>query len=157
MDIFSSWVFRNVTEGSICMFSGVSCWNDVENKDLSYNQFSGEILASLWNITFLNCLTLPPDLASLKRLNQFSVAYNQLIGPVPEFNNSSDFGLESFANNKGLCGPPMDYCTEPEEEIIRFGMIGAAVGAAVFGPVGVFLDWFFNGRKEKQGNIRHRR
>ncbi|KAF3545126.1 hypothetical protein DY000_02000677 [Brassica cretica] len=133
--------------------------------DLSYNQFSGEIPASLPNINFLNTLMLqhnqftgqlPPELASLRRLKQFSVAYNHLTGPVPEFNNSSIFGLESFANNKGLCGPPMDYCTEPEEEMIRFGMIGAAVSAAVFAPLGVFLDWFFNGRKEKQGNIRHR-
>ncbi|KAF3524653.1 hypothetical protein F2Q69_00051183 [Brassica cretica] len=144
---------------------GIYNCTDLVVLDLSYNQFSGEIPASLPNINFLNTLMLqhnqftgqlPPELASLRRLKQFSVAYNHLTRPVPEFNNSSIFGLESFANNKGLCGPPMDYCTEPEEEMIRFGMIGAAVSAAVFAPLGVFLDWFFNGRKEKQGNIRHR-
>ncbi|RID73521.1 hypothetical protein BRARA_B00672, partial [Brassica rapa] len=60
--------------------------------DLSYNQFSGEIPASLSNIKFLNTLMLqhnqftgqlPPELASLPRLTRFSVAENQLAGPVP--------------------------------------------------------------------------
>ena len=211
----SSWVFRNVTEGSICKFSGVSCWNDVENKvinielsgyglkgefplgfnqcsalgglnlsgnnffgvlpsssiaslvplvtflDRSYNQFSGEIPASLWNITYLNCLMLrhnqftgqlPPELASLRRLAAFLVADNQLTCPVPKFNEALGIGVESFANNKGLCGWPIDYCIEQEEKVIWFGKIGAAVSA----PVGAFLGWFFNGRKKKRGDIRHR-
>ncbi|WZZ38460.1 LOW QUALITY PROTEIN: hypothetical protein YC2023_034719 [Brassica napus] len=202
----SSWVFRNVTEGSICKFS---VWNDVENKvinielsgyglkgefplgfnqcsalgglnlsgnnffgvlpsssiaslvplvtflDLSYNQFSGEIPASLWNITYLNCLMLqhnqftgqlPPELASLRRLATFLAADYQLTCPP------LGIGVESFANNKGLCGWPIDYCIEQEEKVIRFGKIGAAVSA----PVGTFLGWFFNGRKKKRGDIRHR-
>ncbi|KAF8079511.1 hypothetical protein N665_1021s0006 [Sinapis alba] len=132
--------------------------------DLSYNQFSGEIPASLPNITFLNTLMLqhnqftgqlPPELVSLQWLKQFSVAYNQLTGPVPNFNEALGIGVESFANNTGLCGRPMDACVDPYEDMIRFGKMGAAVGAAVFAPVSVFLGWFFNGRKEKQRNIRH--
>ncbi|KAF3512762.1 hypothetical protein F2Q69_00000699 [Brassica cretica] len=131
--------------------------------DLSYNQFSGEIPAGLSNVTLLNSLMLqhnqftgqlPPKLESLQRLNQFSVADNHLTGPVPKFNEALGLGVESFANNTELCGSPMDYCVNPEEEIIWFGKIGAATGAAVFAPVGLFL---FNGRKEKQGNIRHQR
>ncbi|KAL0672858.1 hypothetical protein Bca4012_000839 [Brassica carinata] len=116
--------------------------------DLSYNQFSGEIPAGLSNVTLLNSLMLqhnqftgqlPPKLESLQRLNQFSVADNHLTGPVPKFNEALGLGVESFANNTELCGSPMDYCVNPEEEIIWFGKIGAATGAAVFAPVGLFL------------------
>uniref|UniRef100_A0A0D3B1I1 Leucine-rich repeat-containing N-terminal plant-type domain-containing protein n=1 Tax=Brassica oleracea var. oleracea TaxID=109376 RepID=A0A0D3B1I1_BRAOL len=117
----SSWVFRNVTEGSICKFSG----------------FTGQ---------------LPPELASLRRLATFLAADYQLTCPVLKFNEALGIGVESFANNKGLCGWPIDYCIEQEEKVIRFGKIGAAVSA----PVGTFLGWFFNGRKKKRGDIRHR-
>nr|VDC78898.1 unnamed protein product [Brassica rapa] len=132
--------------------------------DLSSNQFSGEIPASLSNNSFLNTLMLqhnlftgqlPPELVSLQRLSQFSVADNQLTGPVPNFKDTLKLGRESFANNDGLCGRPMDACVDPEEEMIRFGKMGAAVGAALFAPLVAFLDSFvFNGRK-KQGDMRH--
>ncbi|CAF1886994.1 BnaC02g06810D [Brassica napus] len=135
--------------------------------DLSYNRFSGEIPASLSNIKFLNILMLqhnqftgqlPPELASLPRLYKFSVADNQLAGPIPRFNQTTlSIGPENFANNEGLCGRPMDACVDPEEEIIRLGKMGAAVGAALLAPVGAFLDWFsINSRKKKQGDTRHR-
>lgn len=103
---------------------------------LQNNQFTGQ---------------LPPDLASLPRLYNFSVADNRLTGPVPTFKETTmSIGPESFANNKGLCGRPMDACVDPEDEMIRLGKMGAAVGAALFAPVAVFLDWFvFNGRKKK--------
>lgn len=90
---------------------------------LQHNRFTGQ---------------LPPELASLQWLKQFSAADNHFIGPVPKFNQAY-FGPKNFANNKGLCGWPMDYCIEPEEKVIRFGKIGAAMGAAVFAPIGSFL------------------
>lgn len=110
---------------------------------LQNNQFTGQ---------------LPPELASLPRLTRFSVAENQLAGPVPRFNETTmSIGLENFANNEGLCGRPMDACVDPEEEMIRLGKMGAAVGAALLAPVGAFLDWFtINNRKKKQGDTRHR-
>uniref|UniRef100_M4CQ77 Leucine-rich repeat-containing N-terminal plant-type domain-containing protein n=1 Tax=Brassica campestris TaxID=3711 RepID=M4CQ77_BRACM len=94
---------------------------------LQHNQFTGQ---------------LPPQLASLQRLKQFSVADNHLIGPVPKFNEAY-FGSESFANNTDLCGLPMEFCINPEEKVSRFGQMGAAIGAAIFAPVGAFLGWFF--------------
>lgn len=98
---------------------------------------------------------LPPELVSLPRLTKFSVACNQLTGPVPNFNLK--LGRENFSSNEGLCGQPMDPCVDPEEDIIRLGKIGAAVGAALFAPLGAFLDWFvFSGRKKKQEDRRHR-
>ncbi|KAF8100437.1 hypothetical protein N665_0224s0023 [Sinapis alba] len=94
-------------------------------------------------------------LVSLPRLTKFSVAFNQLTGAVPNFNLK--FGRESFSSNKGLCGQPMDPCVDPEEDVVRVGKNGAAIGAALFAPLGVFLDWFvFSGRKKKQGDRRHR-
>ncbi|KAF8079512.1 hypothetical protein N665_1021s0007 [Sinapis alba] len=124
----------------------------VTTLDLSYNQFSGEIPAGLSNVTFLNTLMLhhnqftgqlPPELASLQRLKELSVADNQLTGPVPKFKEALGIGQESFANNTDLCGLPMDYCVDPEENVIWFGKMGAVIGAAVFAPVGALLGWFF--------------
>ncbi|KAF8097915.1 hypothetical protein N665_0279s0044 [Sinapis alba] len=127
--------------------------------DLSYNQFSGEIPTSLTNMKFLNILMLqhnqftgqlPPEIASLLRLYKFSVADNLLTGPVPHFNPTTmSIEPENFANIDGLCGRPMDACVDPEEEMIQLGKMGAAVGAALFAPVALVLDWFvFNGRKK---------
>lgn len=109
---------------------------------LHHNQFSGQ---------------LPPQLVFLERLRWFSVADNLLTGPVPDFKESVNIGPESFANNLDLCGPPLDACVDLEEETIRLGKMGAAIGAALFGLVGAFLGWLLsNGRKEKLGDIRHR-
>ncbi|KAG2335223.1 hypothetical protein Bca52824_006403 [Brassica carinata] len=137
----------------------------VTTLDLSYNQFSGKIPSDLSNITFLNTLMLPhnqftgqipPELVLLPRLKRFSVADNQLTGPVPNFSEALKIGMESFINNKGLCGRPLDACVGPDEDMIRSGKLGAAVGAALFAPVGAFLGWFvFNGRKQKRGDLRH--
>ncbi|KAJ4871076.1 putative inactive leucine-rich repeat receptor-like protein kinase [Raphanus sativus] len=151
-------------------FSGVLPYNiaslipSVTILDLSDNQFSGEIPTSLSNITLLNSLTLrhnqftgqlPHELSSLQRLKILSVAYNQLTGPIPKFNEQHlKIGVDDFANNEGLCGRPMDACADPDEDMIRFGKMGAAVGAALFAPLVAFLDSFvFNGRKQKQGDI----
>ncbi|VVB14787.1 unnamed protein product [Arabis nemorensis] len=126
--------------------------------DLSYNQFSGKIPPSLSNITFLNTLMLqhnqftgplPPQLVQLRRLNKFSVADNRLTGPVPNF-NVLYFGVETYANNPDLCGPPLDDCPDPEEGMMRSAKIGAAVGASIFAPVAAFLDWFFFKDKKKE-------
>ncbi|KAJ4876961.1 putative inactive leucine-rich repeat receptor-like protein kinase [Raphanus sativus] len=155
-------------------FSGALPYNiaslipSVTTLDLSRNQFSGEIPTGLSNVSYLNTLMLqhnqftgqlPPELLSLGRLTRFSVAGNQLTGPIPRFNEQHlKIGVDVFANNEGLCGPPMDACVDPDEDnMIRFGKMGAAVGAALFAPLVAFLDSFvFDGRKKKQGVIRHR-
>ncbi|ESQ41661.1 hypothetical protein EUTSA_v10015945mg, partial [Eutrema salsugineum] len=121
--------------------------------DLSHNQFSGEMPVGLSNISFLNSLLLqqnqftgrlPPQLGSLTRLTKFSVADNLLTGPVPIFSETtSRIGVESFANNPSLCGQPLEACVDRSGEMIRLGKIGAAIGAALFAPVGAGLGWFF--------------
>ncbi|XP_019058790.1 PREDICTED: probably inactive leucine-rich repeat receptor-like protein kinase At5g48380 [Tarenaya hassleriana] len=119
--------------------------------DLSYNGFSGEIPVSLSNISFLNTLMLndnrlrgkiPPDLTLLRRLKQFSVAYNLLTGPVPDF-NSTRITRENYDNNPGLCGKPLDPCRDSSFEMNRTGF---AVGAAIFAPVGAIIGGFCFGK-----------
>ncbi|GKV51617.1 hypothetical protein SLEP1_g58252 [Rubroshorea leprosula] len=99
---------------------------------LSSNKFSGEIPKSLANITFLNVLNLdhnhlnvlnldhnqstghiPPGIGLLRRLRTFTVANNLLYGPVPNF--LYDISSDSFANNPGLCGKPLEPCKSTSE------------------------------------------
>ncbi|XP_024012121.1 probably inactive leucine-rich repeat receptor-like protein kinase At5g48380 [Eutrema salsugineum] len=175
----SNWQFRNQTVGFICKFCGVTCWHDDENRVLSIRlpgyglkgefplgielcqDLTGEMPVGLSNISFLNSLLLqqnqftgrlPPQLGSLTRLTKFSVADNLLTGPVPIFSETtSRIGVESFANNPSLCGQPLEACVDRSGEMIRLGKIGAAIGAALFAPVGAGLGWFFlNGRKGRK-------
>ncbi|XWS31165.1 hypothetical protein CRYUN_Cryun23aG0053700 [Craigia yunnanensis] len=89
----------------------------VTSLDLSSNNFSGDIPTSLANCSYLNILKLdhnkltgqiPAELSLLSRLKTFSVANNLLTGPIPNFQPS--FSADSFANNPGLCGKPLDPC-----------------------------------------------
>ncbi|KAF3949423.1 hypothetical protein CMV_024704 [Castanea mollissima] len=91
----------------------------VTSLDLSSNNFSGEIPADLSNCSYLNVLKLdhnrftgqiPQQLSLLARLKQFSVANNLLTGPVPYFGPNSSITADSYANNTGLCGFPLDPC-----------------------------------------------
>ncbi|WCJ21846.1 Leucine-rich repeat protein kinase family protein [Euphorbia peplus] len=169
----SSWNFNNNTPGFVCSFSGVDCWNNIENRvislrlsnmglkgefplgianctsltglnfssnelngsiptdigerlpfvtllDLSFNNFSGEIPSSIANCSFLNILKLnrnslsgriPGQIGGLARLRVFSVANNMLSGKVPNFVNAN-FTPESYANNSGLCGGPLERCQQ---------------------------------------------
>ncbi|KAJ8769560.1 hypothetical protein K2173_005163 [Erythroxylum novogranatense] len=96
----------------------------VTTLDLSSNNFSGPIPVDLANCSYLNVLKLdhnrfsgniPPQLGLLDRLKTFSVANNLLTGPVPNFNSNSSFGADSYANNPGLCGKPLEDCTSPSQ------------------------------------------
>ncbi|VVB15424.1 unnamed protein product [Arabis nemorensis] len=125
----------------------------VTTLDLSYNQFSGPIPPTVSNITFLNTLmlqhnqftgTLPPQLVLLGRLNKFSVADNRLTGPVPNFNGSLHFGPDSFANNPGLCGRPLDPCeasTGSRGKVVVAAAVGGLTVAALV--VGIALFFYF--------------
>ncbi|KAG5132543.1 hypothetical protein JHK82_023731 [Glycine max] len=114
-----SWDFESNTEGDICKFNGVECWNqhDVEDRvislllsskglkgkfpqcienftwlqtlDLSHNQLSGYIPSDI--STKLPC-EIPQEFVLLYRLRDFSVANNLLEGPVPVFVSNVDVG-----------------------------------------------------------------
>ncbi|KAG4990225.1 hypothetical protein JHK87_023682 [Glycine soja] len=73
-----SWDFESNTEGDICKFNGVECWNqhDVEDRVISL------LLSS----------EIPQEFVLLYRLRDFSVANNLLEGPVPVFVSNVDVG-----------------------------------------------------------------
>ncbi|KAJ4898366.1 putative inactive leucine-rich repeat receptor-like protein kinase [Raphanus sativus] len=122
--------------------------------DLSNNNLAGNIPASLPNVSFLNTLLLdhnrftgsiPSELASSPRLLQFSVADNDLIGPIPEF-TTKNISLSSFDDNPDLCGLPLDPC----RSFYSIAIIAANIAAAAFFPVGACYGWLYDGRKQNQ-------
>ena len=125
----------------------------VTTLDLSSNNFSGSLPYLLSNLTYLNILKLdhnqftgqiPLELALLGRLKQFTVGNNHLSGPVPNF-SSKDINAESYVNNAGLCGGPLDACPEPQKKSGTVIIVASAVGGVTFAAlaVGVGLAFFF--------------
>jgi hypothetical protein len=110
--------------------------------DLSFNSFTGEIPPNLSACQYLNSINLqhnsltgqiPGQLATLSRLTTFNVANNQLSGPIPLF--LTQFSADSYANNMGLCGPPLGGCAGSSKK----SNIGVIIGSAVGGIVVVVL------------------
>ncbi|MCD7456541.1 hypothetical protein HAX54_032128 [Datura stramonium] len=202
LNMLSSWSnFDNKTEGFICKFRGVDCWNPAENKvlrislpgmgligefprgiqgcsdltsldlsnnnlygtipfdiskligyvvnlDLSSNQFSGAIPGDIANCPFLNALKLdnnnlegliPPEIGSLRRLKKFSVANNMLTGQVPIFTYRT-FSVETYANNSGLCGGPLEPCVLGHGRVLF--VCGLVTGWALSTLLGIYLCFF---------------
>ena len=118
--------------------------------DLSSNNFTGEIPESIVNCTYLNVLRLdnnqltgfiPPEINHLRRLRTFSVANNLLSGPVPVCSDLTipseldattlklcPFPAESYANNLGLCGAPLEPCKPSPKKFIVLCKEGFVVG-----------------------------
>ncbi|KAH0652208.1 hypothetical protein KY289_029886 [Solanum tuberosum] len=119
--------------------------------DLSSNNFSGSIPSNIANCSFLNSLRLdnnklegliPPEIGLLNRLKNFNVANNMLVGPVPRFMNST-FPAESYANNPGLCGLPLEICVT-ERVVSRHTLFacGFVTGWSLFTVLGIYLFFF---------------
>ncbi|CAN6457131.1 unnamed protein product [Victoria cruziana] len=88
--------------------------------DLSKNNFSGEIPDNINNCTYLSEVKLdgnqfsgeiPAGIGQLSRLRTFSVSGNRLEGKIPP--SLSDQPAANFADNQGLCGPPLSNCPKP--------------------------------------------
>ncbi|MCD7467995.1 hypothetical protein HAX54_005760 [Datura stramonium] len=123
----------------------------VVNLDLSNNQFSGEIPADIVNCSFLNRIklenntlegTIPPDIGLLGRIKTFNVSNNMLTGQVPNFINAT-VPAESFANNPGLCGRPLEVCvTENVGNRRTLFVSGFMTGWSLFTLLGIYLFFF---------------
>lgn len=123
--------------------------------DLSSNNFSGEIPVNLANCSFLNSLRLddnqftgpiPAEIGLLGRLKNFNVANNRLTGAVPRFTNAT-FPAEIYANNAGLCGPPLTLCEDIAKKPRTGIIVGAAVGGVTLGAVLLTIGMFLYMRK----------
>ncbi|KAI4354094.1 hypothetical protein L6164_002993 [Bauhinia variegata] len=123
--------------------------------DLSSNDFSGEIPVSLTNCTYLNSIKLdqnqlsgqiPLQLAQLGRLKSFSVANNQLTGPVPNFKDGV-VTADSYANNPGLCGSPLQACEGKASKSNTAVIAAAAVGGVTVAAIGLGIGMFFYVRR----------
>ncbi|GAV67142.1 LOW QUALITY PROTEIN: Pkinase_Tyr domain-containing protein, partial [Cephalotus follicularis] len=114
----------------------------VTTLDISWNNFSGEIPSSIGNLSYLNVLKLdhnmltgliPLQLQGLSRLKTFSVSHNLLSGPVPYFLDAL-MKPESYASNKGLCGPSLHPCKKNGmkfDESFQAGFVIGYVGSFV--------------------------
>ncbi|KAJ0812804.1 putative protein kinase RLK-Pelle-LRR-Xa family [Helianthus annuus] len=68
----STWNFSNSTRGFICSFSGVTCWNDQENR-----------LISLTLRDFRLAGSIPSDLQFCESLQNLDLSGNNLSGSIP--------------------------------------------------------------------------
>ncbi|XP_030940246.1 probably inactive leucine-rich repeat receptor-like protein kinase At5g48380 [Quercus lobata] len=86
----SSWTFNKLKEGSFCGYVGVTCWNSfrVRGLDLANKGLKGEFPRGLVNCSELLMLDLS----------------------VPDFVSRDTITSESYVNNSGLCGGPLDCC-----------------------------------------------
>ena len=122
--------------------------------DLSRNNFSGEIPTDIANCIYLNSLKLdhnrltgqiPQQLGQLIRIKNFTVANNFLSGPVPNF-TLLNVTRESYVNNSGLCGGPLEPCKElgrksdESHETFKSGFIVGYAGSAV-SVVTIFMSY----------------
>ena len=140
---------------------------NLEVLELSNNKLSGEIPSSMGNCSNLEVVKLnnnrlsgqiPQQLSELHRLIIFSVANNLLSGPVPDFIfvRTDTITPESYANNSGLCGEPLDGCKHRWAFFELSFRSGFVVAFLVFASLyTAFFTYYFNlwGRSKKRNQI----
>eukprot|EP00258_Populus_trichocarpa_P028919 XP_024444938.1 probably inactive leucine-rich repeat receptor-like protein kinase At5g48380 [Populus trichocarpa] len=136
----------------------------ITNLDLSFNNFSGEIPINITSLSFLNDLKLdnnnltghiPLEIGQLDRIMVFTVTNNRLSGPVPNFRGNY-IPADSFANNTGLCGKPLESCSIHQMKFDYSFKSGFVIGYIVFSTsVAIFftsccVPWVYIGEREKK-------
>ncbi|KAL3612041.1 hypothetical protein D5086_003061 [Populus alba] len=151
----AKWNFANSSVGFICNFVGVSCWNDRENRiinlELRDMNLSGQVPESLQYCKSLQKLdlssnslsgTIPAQICTLK---SFSVANNDLTGPVPSFFNNYDSA--NFDGNKGLCGRPLSKCGGLSKKNLAIIIAAGVFGAASSLLLGFGVWWWYRSKQ----------
>ncbi|KAJ6865336.1 hypothetical protein NC651_035803 [Populus alba x Populus x berolinensis] len=121
LTVFTSADFSsNNFEGPIPYIIGQLAGLHVFN--LSHNALTGQIPSSLGNLSQLESLDLssnqlsgqiPQQLANLTFLSVLNLSYNRLVGRIPTGNQFQTFSSDSFEGNQGLCGFPLNPCSNP--------------------------------------------
>ena len=143
---------------------GIEDCKELVNLDLSGNEISGSIPSSIGNCSYLEVLKLDNNkltgqisqhLSQLRNLRIFSVANNLLSGLVPKF-VIINITRESYVNNSGLCGGPLEYYKKHRWEFevsFRSGfVVGFIFSATLYTP---FFMYYINlrvGLKKKNHN-----
>lgn len=114
----------------------ISSLNKLYRLDLSYNNLSGQIPASLNRLTHLLTLRLEVNQFSgpivdvdLPDLQDFNVSGNRLVGQIP--NSLAGFPKSSFGNNQILCGSPLDECKPVSSDPTQPGLSPGALATPV--------------------------
>ena len=112
--IRSLYLFDNEFSGALP--SDFTVWPNLVHVDFSYNNFSGPMPSSLGNLTRLktlflqnNSLSGPIASVNTSSITNFSVAYNNLSGSIPETDVYRRASGNSFIGNN-LCGFPLTPC-----------------------------------------------
>ncbi|XP_047941003.1 receptor-like protein EIX1 [Salvia hispanica] len=89
--------------------------------NLSSNSFTGNIIPDIGEMEMLECLDLsdnqlsgkiPTSLAQLQYLAVLDLSNNNLSGEIPTSTQLQSFNASAYAENDGLCGPPLALCNE---------------------------------------------
>ncbi|XP_074282109.1 receptor-like protein EIX2 [Silene latifolia] len=90
--------------------------------NLSYNHLTGNIPENIGNLKTVESLdlsnnhlsgTIPDSLSSISWLSKLNLSNNNLHGPIPSGSQLQTLDDPSiYANNSGLCGFPLNKCTE---------------------------------------------
>ncbi|KAL1542446.1 receptor-like protein 35 [Salvia divinorum] len=136
---------HNALNGSIPKSFGQL--KNLESLDLSVNQLVGQIPEELGGLTFLSKLNL---------------SYNKFVGAIPKGRQIQTFSADSFEGNSGLCGFPLDICSNSnvsppagydengeEKREIEWEYVCAAVGYVVGVGCIVWLLLFCRSFREK--------
>ncbi|KAJ0433023.1 putative protein kinase RLK-Pelle-LRR-Xa family [Helianthus annuus] len=162
----STWNFSNSTRGFICSFSGVTCWNDQENRLISLTlrdfRLAGSIPSDLQFCESLQNLDLsvvlsgnkltggiPAEISNLGRLSMFSVADNDLSGSIPS--SLSKFDSSDFDGNRGLCGKPVGKCGGLSKKSLTIIVAAGVVGAVGSLLLGFGMWWWCYANRKRSG------
>lgn len=87
--------------------------------ELAHNHLSGEIPTTIGNLRNLGVFDashnmlqgqIPDAISNLSFLVQIDLSNNELTGPIPQRGQLSTLPASQYANNPGLCGPPLPEC-----------------------------------------------
>ncbi|KAL1179607.1 hypothetical protein V6Z11_A03G171000 [Gossypium hirsutum] len=155
----STWSFSNRSSTSVCQLTGVSCWNEKENRIISLHlpsmKLSGQLPDSLKYCRSLQILDLsnnslsgpiPSDICSwLPYLVHLDLSGNLFSGSIPLqiVDYLARFGEDGFDGNHGLCGKPLSKCGGLNAKNLGIIIIAGVTGAAVSLIVGFAIWWWF--------------